>query len=354
MPPKHTYIILLNWNGWTDTIECLESVFRLDYSSYTVIVCDNASSDDSFNQIRLWAEGTVIASCKNPEFARLTAPPIPKPIPFVSYSRPHFSMSPPTSTCPLVLIQNGSNLGFAGGCNVGLRYALAQADCEYVWLLNNDTVVETDALSQLAGKMEAESNLGICGSVLLDYFSPRNVQAIGGRRYSVWSGRVLPQGSLELPCTKSLQQPIDYVHGASMLVRQEFLRTVGLLDERYFLYFEELDWAMRAAGHFALGYSQRSFVYHKEGASIGTNAQRTSRSLLSEWYATRNRLLITRKFNPALVPSVLAWVLMTAIQRLLIGAPRRAGQIVAAAWDGLTCAGFSTHEPGEPSVDHSN
>jgi len=340
---EHVYIIIVNWNGWRDTIECLESLFGSDYTNYTVVVCDNASSDGSLEQIRLWASGGTIASCANPQLAHLTSPPIAKPIPLTPYLSSHESLSAPTSHHPLVLIQNGANLGFAGGCNVGLRYALAHDGCEYAWLLNNDTVVERDTLTELVEKMRTEPRLGICGSVLLDYGSERTVQAFGGRRYSAWSGRVLPQFKSTLSESQIPSQPIDYVHGASMLVRREFLQTVGLMEEAYFLYFEELDWAMRARDRFLIGYASLSFVYHKEGASIGTNVRIQSRSLLSEWYATRNRLLFTRKFYPLFVPTVLGWVFLTALHRLLSGNPQKARQIAAAAWEGLTCSKLPIH-----------
>jgi GT2 family glycosyltransferase len=257
-----------------------------------------------------------------------------------------------------VLIQTGANLGFAGGCNVGLRYALTRTACDFVWLLNNDTVVEADALRRLVDKMGEEPRLGICGSVLLDYLSPQTVQALGGRRYSAWSGRVLPQMQLSLAEAQMPPQSIDYVHGASMLVRTEFLRSVGLMEEGYFLYFEELDWARRAADRFLMGYAPRSFVYHKEGASTGTSSSWRARSEIAEHYSVRNRLLFTRRFHIALTPSVAGWVVLTFVHRLLLGGPRRAARIAAAAWEGLTCSKLSNRHatellkdgPQQPSV----
>jgi GT2 family glycosyltransferase len=318
-----------------------------------VVVCDNDSSDGSCEQIRCWAAGEIAATAANPGLARLSEPPAEKPIRLAFYPGPQSSLSEPCSDSPLVLIQTGSNLGFAGGCNVGLRYALARG-CDYAWLLNNDTVVERDALTRLVERMDAEQQLGICGSVLLDYGAEQNVQALGGRRYSAWRARVLDHAKLlwraetELPL-----QPIDYVHGASMLVSRRFLQSVGLMEEAYFLYFEELDWATRARGHFELGYAPRSVVYHKEGVSIGTNAQRLARSPLAEHYAARNRVLFTRKFYPALVPVVLGWVALSAMHRLLAGHPGKAAKIVAAAWEGLTCARALPQGPLPPTKgDH--
>jgi len=328
----HACIIVLNWNGWRDTIECLESLLRLDFPNYKIIVCDNASSDDSWNEIGRWANGDRAVPCSNPRLAHLTSPPVTKPVSHVCYSSPQESLISPSSNCPLVLIQTGGNLGFAMGNNVGLRYALSQTDCEYFWLLNNDTVVEPSALLRLIESMKEDRQTGICGSMLRDYTSPETVQAFGVRQYSAWSGRVLPVNPAKLP-----SRHVDYVHGASMMVRREFLETVGLLDESYFLYFEELDRATRSQGLFRLAFAPLSTVYHKEGASIGTHNRRQERSLLAERFATRNRLLFTRKFHPAFVPTVLGFVILTALHRTLTGDIHRAGQILSAAWEGLTC-----------------
>jgi GT2 family glycosyltransferase len=335
----HVCIVILNWNGWRDTIECLESVFRLDYPNLSVIVCDNASTDYSLQYICRWADGDLAASCVNPQLAYVTSPPVAKPIPTISLPTPQFSLSVAAADYPLVLIQTGGNLGFAGGCNVGMQYALARGGCDYVWLLNNDTVVAKDSLSALVNKAHAEPYLGICGSVLLDYSSPQIVQAFGGYNYGPRTGRVLL--SIRTALRDAPDDPlrqIAFVHGASMLVRREFLEAVGLMDERYFLFFEELDWAMRARPRYSIGYAPSSFVYHKEGASIGTKVQRGGRSLLSEKYMARNRLLFTRRFYPAYVPLVLGSVGLAALHRLLIGSPRKAGQMIAAAWEGLTCS----------------
>jgi GT2 family glycosyltransferase len=134
-----TYILILNWNGWRDTIECLESVLRINYPNYRVIVCDNKSTDNSYDNIKGWAHGylSVHTTESNP-LRGLSFPPIPKPVPYEEYD--HLLAEKggkPQESEKLILIQNGDNLGFAGGNNVGLRYAMARADFEYIWLLNN-------------------------------------------------------------------------------------------------------------------------------------------------------------------------------------------------------------------------
>ncbi len=313
---SNVYIVIVNWNGWADTIECLESVFRLNYPNISVIVCDNGSTDGSLAKIQSWASGALLANCANPALAGLVAPPLPKPIPFVLLSSVGELVC--QSAAPLTLIQISGNLGFASGNNVGMSFALSQPNCKYVWLLNNDTVVDPMALSAMVEKMETDSQLGICGSVLREYFAPHSIQTLGGRKYDAWSGRThpilgVPKGESEAVVC------LDYIEGASMLVRQEFLTSVGLMAVDYFLYFEEIDWAMRARGRFTLGFARQSIVYHKGGQSTGSGPDRKARSAISDRYASRNRLMFTARYHPRLLPSVLFFVGGAAIHAFLRG-----------------------------------
>src|SRR6185437_8412905 len=230
------YIILVNWNGWRDTIECLESVFRLDYPDFRVIVCDNASSDGSPARIADWAKGAVSAECCNPELRHLTSP-FPKPIPFIQ-TEPGDDISQSARNEKLILVQTGTNRGFAGGSNIGIRMALAASDAEFLWLLNNDTIVDPNALTNLVRRMRERPDAGICGSTLLYYHRPQFVQALGGSTYNRWLARIGHIGSglntRHLPRAEEIESHMEYVIGASMLIKTELLQRVGLLDERYF------------------------------------------------------------------------------------------------------------------------
>jgi hypothetical protein len=336
--PK-AYIIILNWNGWRDTIECLESVLRLDYAAFQVIVCDNASGDDSLDRIAEWASGSLVASCSNPELQNLTSPPYPKPIPFIRIE-PGERVPLETRGETLFLVQTGANLGFAGGNNVGLRLALAVGDLEYAWLLNNDTVVRPDALTSLIKRMHERPDAGICGSTLLYYDDPSRVQALGGSVYNRWLARGGHIGTLgdsdNLPLPEKVEAKMKYVVGASLLVSKEFLETIGLMNEEYFLYFEEIDWATRARGRFGLAYCPESVLYHKEGASIGTAGGKVKRrSELSEWFASRNRILFTRTHYPAALVTVLLAMLMSALHRLVTGQIRNFAMLLRGMSFGL-------------------
>ncbi len=320
-------ILLLNWNGWQDTIECLESVFRTTYSNYCVVVCDNGSTDDSMRRLKQWAEGTLCAwtSPAHPLHSH-SFPPIAKPLSYREYSRSEAESGGAHSDADaqLVFIQTGANLGFAGGNNVGLRYALARNEIEYVWLLNNDTVVAPDALSHLVEKVTADSTIGMCGSTLLFYHRPDVVQALGGATYNPWIGTAKHIGEQTVfspPC--AAVPHLDYVVGASMLVSKPFLRRVGLMNEAYFLYFEEIDWASRAKGIFKLGYAPESVVYHKQGATTGSRS-RTQVNLQSMYYDLRSRLRFTRTFMPQYLASVYICIVGFWLKSLLRGDVERA------------------------------
>lgn len=352
-----TCIVLLNWNGWADTIECLETVFRGDYPCLPVIVCDNQSDDGSLEYIKAWAEGRldVVLPSDNP-LRNLSSPPIAKPIRYVEYDRATAEQGgdPVVADVPLVLIRTGANLGFAGGNNVALRYVLARGDRDCVWMLNNDTVIRPDSLRQLVHLMESDASVGIVGSTLLYYDAPGIVQTLGGATYNRW---------LALPrhiCTLQIaDRPVDgaevaalmtYVAGASMLVSSAFLREVGLLSEDYFLYFEELDWALRAKGRYKLGYAPASIVFHKESGSIGGGTRNTQKSWTSDYHWIRNRILVTRKFFPASMPTVYLSLLGTVANRIRRKQTSRAWKLLRTLV-ALTLGERTTHGSNHTSED---
>lgn len=309
---KRVYIILVNWNGWQDTIECLESLLLLGYPNFRIVVCDNGSSDDSLQELRNWAD------CHEIRYAE--------------YLRAEAEIGGCLAVdYGLTLIRNDENLGFSGGNNVGLRYAMAKGCADYFWLLNNDTVVETDALTHLVARIQQQPQVGICGSTIILYHDRRRIQALGGGYYCRWVGLPWHFGRF-IKWGKAINQTraescMNYVEGASMFVSRQFLETVGLLCEDYFLYFEEADWAIRAKDRFRLGYAPLSIVYHKVGASIGTSSNPAKMSYTSDYFNIRNRLLFTRRFYPAALPTVWLVIVGALLLRLCLGKWDRAMMI---------------------------
>jgi GT2 family glycosyltransferase len=215
----------------------------------------------------------------------------------------------PAGSPPLLLVDTGANLGFAGGCNVGLRYAMRQPNCAYVWLLNNDTVVDPDALSALVRRLRSRPDAGQCGSRLVHYHDTAVVETLGGERYDKWFARIRPIGGGQNVAvaadSASVEAKMSYVAGASLCVTRAFVEQIGLLDESYFLYYEELDWAARSRGRFTLAYADDSIVYHKVGASTGCDWNGAERSATADFFVLRNRLRYTWRHAPEALPTVL-------------------------------------------------
>jgi len=215
---------------------------------------------------------------------------------------------------PLIFIDNQENLGFAAGNNVGLRYALDQPDMSHVWILNNDTLIDPYCLSSMHSRLQREATPTVCGSIIHFFDSPETIQAIGGccfnRRTGVASqteGRFRPEH--ELDDCKLIEEKIDYVSGCSMLIPRCLLESVGLLNEDYFLYYEEIDWFARAGVSFRPCIAVDAHVYHREGGSIGSPSWRQAKpSLVADFHIFRSKHLFMRKYHPG----NLAWCYLSS------------------------------------------
>jgi len=317
------YVLIVNWNNWPDTLECLESVFRSSYPDFQVILCDNGSTDGSLHSVKAWAEGRLDAQVgPSSPLRQLSRTSLRRPIRYVEYDEQKAEKggSADDGECPLILIQTGQNLGFGAGNNVGLRYVLARNDAPFVWLLNNDTVVAPDALAELVRTVEGKPEAGQCGSTLLFYDRPDVVQICGGCEYNPWWGSIRALGAgrpaSNLPDAEFVERRMNYVAGASLLVRTGFVQTVGLLCEDYFLYFEEIDWATRGRGRYGLAYARRSLVYHKEGRRSGSSSHASNRTASADLFLIRSRILYTRKFRLWALPTVCFGIGVALLSRI--------------------------------------
>jgi GT2 family glycosyltransferase len=247
-PSPLVYIVVLNWNGWHDTIPCIESLRQLSYPSYHIVVVDNASSDGSEERIR--------------------------------------------AACPdITVLQSGANLGFAGGNNVGIRYALEQG-ADYVWLLNNDAFALPDSLSPLVQRAESDPQIGFVGSKIL-YASQPDVVWFAG-------GAILPRNARGayisgVPNDDRLPPAHEpgYLAGTSLLARDAAIRHIGLVPECYFLYYEEVDWQYtgRRAG-WKLMYEPASVVLHKVSRTVVLD------SPIQAFHNARSRMIFVRRHMP--------------------------------------------------------
>ncbi|MDB5894515.1 MAG: glycosyltransferase family 2 protein [Rhodoferax sp.] len=286
-----TYIVLVNWNGHGDTIECLDSLLRLADDDHRVIVVDNGSTDGSLQHLRDWAAAPpapVPSGAVWDHFAgAVPRPPDLRVVPMdaLDTARPDGAR--------ITAIDAGANLGFAGANNLGMRFAGQDPAARYFWVLNNDTVATPESLSQLVAHADRHPQQAIIGAALLYYHDPGIVQGLGGwldnrRALAGHIGFGLP--AKQLPSAGEVQARLAYVMGASMFVRAGTYRAIGGMSEDYFLYYEELDWARRLPQGATLGICLEAVVFHKEGGSIGTSSlHRPSDTCLYYQYASALR-----------------------------------------------------------------
>lgn len=299
-------VLLLNWNGWKDTIECLESVLRLSYPHVSVVLCDNGSTDGSVDKIRAWAAGTLSTEFDTPSQLRhLVEPSIEKPIPIRELTRPEVESGAQLARDELTIIHNGGNLGFAGGNNVGLDFIRRNELAEYVWILNNDILVAPDSLTELMREARANPSHGGVGATLFKYTTPEEVESVAGGLFPAWKGLSIPLKRMEYADARNggSRPVLDYLTAGCMLVPTQVLRTVGLFDESYFMYAEDVDYSLRLrrAG-LSLGFAPLAKVWHKGGGTIG------HRSARHDYYIVRNSLQLVREYHPRMLPIATAYV----------------------------------------------
>jgi len=291
-----TCVVIVNWNGWRDTVVCLESLLALGGRRMRVVVCDNASTDGSVAELERWLRGRLSSWRIEPDAAEFRAP------------------SGTNGVVSVHVLPLDSNLGYAGGLNAGICWARERWSPRDFWLLNNDVEAQPGALDALAAAHAVTPRAGICGSVLLEWDEPERVQAVAGiyRRWLGvgWHDKKVAQAGADVSLA------LDYPVGASMFVSATYLDEVGPMDPSYFLYCEEMDWAERGR---RLGYrplvALRSRLRHKEGASTGSSGGVRNKSMLSERYGIINRLRITRKFWPWYLPLVWLSLLLVILDR---------------------------------------
>ncbi len=276
-------IILVDYLGSEDTVECLGSLFGLNeaffygsglfYKNFNVLVVDNSGKFDESYRIYDWCLRNQVP-CE------------------IKESQNDFSSSATGNfrSGGVTILRPERNLGFAGGCNLGVRYALARG-AQYTWLLNNDTLVHPLSLWYLISTMDIGQKKGfrpgIVGSMLRCFDQPERIQFDGSRVY---------YGGCEKKENGQNQKTliVPFVSGASMLVSRQVWQEVGLMDEDFFLYYEDNEFCRRCSGRgFEIFYQPLSIVYHKGGSAIGNWLQ----SSTSIFYATRNYLLYHEKLD---------------------------------------------------------
>jgi GT2 family glycosyltransferase len=301
-------VVLVNWNGWRQTLECLQSLLGdLKTGRAVAVVVDNNSTDDSTSRILNWLE----------EVLSLNG---------LEYLDAYAGGGGSNRQASVTLLKSKYNAGFSGGNNIGIRYALDSYSPDFLWLLNNDAVVTSGSLPELIRCARANPRLGVLGSTLVEYHEPNRVQSAGGGTFNWLLAKSKP-AHYGAPISVALRNPgniwLDYASGASMFLPTDVIRKVGLLNEDYFLYFEELDYAIRArkAGY-QVGWCSRSIVRHRGGSSAGSrSADNPQKSRLAEYHSNLSALRFVRRFSPLMFP--LTFVFRFGAKCIFFAATRR-------------------------------
>ncbi|HTR80549.1 MAG TPA: glycosyltransferase family 2 protein [Bacteroidota bacterium] len=290
-------VILLNWNGAEFTIPCVESLLAQSYDRVEIVVVDNGSTDDS-------------RSLLDKKFGK--------------------------SICLLPLEENK---GFTGGNNIGIRHAL-QNGADYVLVLNNDTIADRKFVEELVVLAESDKRIGVVTGKIFYYDEKELLWFAGG---DVQRGILgfKHRGLLEKDNGKyDAVEESQFVTGCCMCVRREVFRTVGLFDDRYFIYSEDADFCLRVLQQgYSLMYTPRALLYHKESASMRKNTLHSGGGTVSSrqyYLSTRNRIFTIRKHSPPAekVMSLAAVFLETLLRSAFFVAKKR-WEKLSWIWRGL-------------------
>ncbi len=260
MEPKVS-IVLVNYNGFEDTKDCLKSLLNIYYNNFEVIVVDNGSakcsSDDTLSFIK---ENSVY-------------------------------------------IESGKNLGFSGGNNIGIHYAMEHG-ADYILLLNNDTEVEPDFLQIMVETAESENNVGIVGGKIRFFKHPDRLW-FGGGHFNLDTGEIAHERYNEIDkIAEPRVRDISFMTGCLMLIPAEVIRNVGCLEEKYFLYAEDTDYCCRILkSGLRIIFCEDAVIYHKVNASTGKSTG------LMTYYLVRNNLMVIKAYthHPLKISLKLTW-----------------------------------------------
>lgn len=315
-------VVIVSFNSGEFIDECLESLFASEGVDVRVVVVDNQSTDDSCATIRDWASGQVPFS-RRTESPLAPAPVVPKPVALVDLP----ANSPPTMSGPLTLLRSPLNGGFAYAVNLGVRWLLADSNIDLFWVLNPDCVVPPNTAAAIADAGHG-GGFSLMGGRTIYYERPNEIQTDGGQ-VSRWTGRCASLHSGLSPATTPLPDAssIDYITGASMVATREFIETSGLMEEAYFLYYEEVDWAFRRNA-LPLRIAPAMIVYHRGGTSIGTGDTVRRPSPFANYFNYRNRMRFVRRFIPLFGAVAIGHSLAKAAQLFVKGAADEAQAVL--------------------------
>ena len=322
MPDPILGVVLVAFDCGAVLLDCLESLRAATGVRLRVVVVDNASTDDTLARLSGWASGAVPYAA--PADSPISLVASVKPLPIHTPGDPQPSDAPFT----LTLLEAGVNGGFAAGVNHGLADLAARPGIDRFWVLNPDSIVPPATPAMLA---RAAGGFALMGNRVVYLERPDQIQIDGGRiDWRTGVTRNIHQFAPHPGTPSPDVARIAFIHGASMVASRRFYETAGPMTEDYFLYYEEVDWALRR-GDLPLAFCPDAPIFHRSGASIGSGAPGRVASPFSVYFMTRARLRFVRRFRPSALPGAYAFSLAKAVQMLLTGCPAHAAAMLRAA-----------------------
>jgi GT2 family glycosyltransferase len=315
-------VVIVTFNSADVICDCLESLLAATGVHLTITVVDNASTDNTLQVLKDWASGIPWAPSAD---LPLQLYPAPKPV--------SLDGSIGASGHGIALIETGINAGFAAGVNVGLASLAVDLGIDRFWVLNPDSVAASGTAAAFATAQAPDGDFALMGGRVLYLDRPDLIQIDGG----TLNHRTGVTGNLGLGAHHATTPPpelnsLAFITGASMVASRRFYEMAGPMSEDYFLYYEEVDWALQR-GTLPVIYCSGAVVYHRAGTAIGSPTIGRPASPFSLYFKHRGRLRFIRRHFPMSVPLALGYSLAKAGQLLLKGYPTEAWTILSASLD---------------------
>ncbi len=299
-------------------VGCLGSLNDSIYREFSVVICENGGREAFERDVREMSEIPGMVEVDAEADDRLGA---------AEGRRFHLG----ADRRVVRVLRSRENRGYSGGVNFCI--AAARADWDFIWVLNPDTFPEADALGALV-RRQAEGGYGIVGSKIV-FAANGRVQLWGGLKYWPLLGRARSLGHGQpvevTPDIRKVEAALEIVSGASMFVSKDYIETVGVMDEDFFVYHEDTEWSLRR-GKFRLGYAHDSVVRHVAGATSGSGGARPKRSRFSIYLSERNRVILAKKRHPSVWPLFAAVALLQPLELLLRFRSWRSFNIGLSGW----------------------
>ena len=314
MPNSRLGVVLVAYNSADVILDCLETLFAAaaaDGTALSVVVVDNASTDGTLTAIAAWAAGTD-------EYA------LPADLPFASGT-----VQKPVPSTSLQVVETGINGGFAAGVNRGLACLAADPNIDRFWVLNPDSVIP--AGTPAAFLSHDPGAFALMGGRVTYYERPDMIQIDGGtlNRWTGVTGNINLYSSIREQAAPTADA-LAFITGASMVVSREHYEAIGPMREDYFLYYEEVDWALRR-GSLPLAICPTARIYHRGGSAIGSPVPGRPASPFSLYFKHRARLRFVRRHMPFSLPFAWIYTLAKAGQYTLKGWHAEARAVIAGA-----------------------